>query len=100
MQCCSPEFNGGGGWGIFNAILGWNNTGTYGSVIAYNVYWIFVIASFIVMRFKEVKGHWPFMKPKHVSSETSSESGVNGAGVTGQGGKTAETTEEKSVAAS
>ncbi|KAI7788770.1 iron permease FTR1 family protein [Diaporthe eres] len=99
VNCCSPEFNGGGGWGIFNAILGWNNTGTYGSVIAYNVYWIFVIASFIVMRFKEVKGHWPFMKPKHVSSETSSESGVNGGAANVQGGKRAET-EEKSVAAS
>lgn len=51
------------------------------------------------MRFKEVKGHWPFMKPKHVSSETSSESGVNGGAANGQGGKRAET-EEKSVAAS
>lgn len=99
MQCCSPEFNGGGGWGIFNAILGWNNTGTYGSIIAYNVYWIFVIGSFIVMRFREVKGHWPFMKAKHVASETSSESGVNGGAANGQGGKRAEA-EEKPVATS
>lgn len=99
MQCCSPEFNGGGGWGIFNAILGWNNTGTYGSIIAYNVYWIFVIASFVVMRYKETKGHWPFMKAKKVSSETSSESGVNAGATNGQGQKRAEA-EEKSVAAS
>lgn len=51
------------------------------------------------MRFKEVKGHWPFMKPKHTSSETSSESGVNGGAAGGQAGKRPEA-EEKSVAAS
>ncbi|KAJ4410253.1 high-affinity iron permease [Gnomoniopsis sp. IMI 355080] len=64
VNCCSPDLNGGGGWGIFQAILGWNNTATYGSVISYSVYWIVVIAGFIVMRYKEVKGHWPFMKAK------------------------------------
>lgn len=51
------------------------------------------------MRFKEVKGHWPFMKAKPVSSETSSESGVNGGVTDGQGEKRAEA-EEKSVTAS
>ncbi|OLN92135.1 Plasma membrane iron permease 1 [Colletotrichum chlorophyti] len=64
VNCCSPELNGGGGWGIFNAILGWTNSATYGSVIAYNVYWIFVIGSFVVMRFHETRGHWPLMRPK------------------------------------
>lgn len=71
VNCCSPELNGGGGWGFFNAIFGWNNTATYGSVISYNVYWIFVIACFLVMRFREVKGHWPFMKAKAKSSAQS-----------------------------
>ncbi|KAI0853962.1 iron permease FTR1 [Daldinia vernicosa] len=65
VNCCSPELNGGeGGWGIFNAILGWTNSATYGSVISYNVYWIAVMISFGVMRYREVKGHLPFMKPK------------------------------------
>lgn len=64
MQCCSPDLNGGGGWGVFQAILGWNNTATYGSVVSYCVYWIVVIAGFLVMRYKEVKGHWPFMKAR------------------------------------
>lgn len=73
-KCCSPELNGGGGWGIFNAILGWTNSATYGSVIAYNVYWIFVMAGFFVMRFHELKGHWPFMKPK------TAQNGVVGSG--------------------
>jgi high-affinity iron transporter len=56
--------NGGGSWGIFNAILGWQNSATYGSVISYNLYWIAVISGFLAMRYKEVKGHWPLMKAK------------------------------------
>lgn len=56
--------NGGGGWGIFNAILGWQNSATYGSVISYNVYWIAVITGFALLRYKEVKGHLPFKKAK------------------------------------
>lgn len=64
VNCCNPEINGGGGWGIFNAIFGWENSATYGSVISYNVYWIFVILGFLAMRFYEKRGHWPLMKPK------------------------------------
>ncbi|TGO16792.1 hypothetical protein BTUL_0024g00630 [Botrytis tulipae] len=55
----NPELNGGGGWGIFNAILGWQNSATYGSVISYNLYWLVVIVGFLLMRYKEVKGHLP-----------------------------------------
>ena len=64
VQCCSPVYNGGSGWGFFNAIFGWTNSATYGSVLSYNLYWLCVIASFLVMRYREVKGHWPLMKPK------------------------------------
>ncbi|CZT07474.1 related to high-affinity iron permease [Rhynchosporium agropyri] len=60
----NPELNGGGGWGIFNAILGWQNSATYGSVISYNVYWIVVITGFLLMRYRETKGHLPFQKAK------------------------------------
>ncbi|KAK4460604.1 iron permease FTR1/Fip1/EfeU [Cladorrhinum samala] len=70
VNCCSPDFNGGSGWGFFNAIFGWTNSATYGSVISYNLYWIFVIACFVTLRFKEVKGHWPLMKPKASSVGT------------------------------
>ncbi|KAI0885376.1 iron permease FTR1 [Annulohypoxylon maeteangense] len=70
VNCCSPEFNGGeGGWGIFNAILGWTNSATYGSVISYNMYWIAIMVAFAAMRYKEVKGHWPFLKAKAGSAE-------------------------------
>lgn len=62
VNCCNAEINGGGGWGIFNALFGWQNSATYGSVISYNVYWIAVIVYFVLMRFREVHGRWPFMK--------------------------------------
>jgi high-affinity iron transporter len=67
LQCCNPESNGngGGGWGVFNAILGWTNSATYGSVISYNLYWIVVMIGFFSMRYQEVKGHWPLMKAKN-----------------------------------
>ena len=64
FKCCNPDINGGGGWGIFNALFGWQNSATYGSVISYNLYWVFVIIGFLVLRFKETKGCWPLLKAK------------------------------------
>ncbi|KZF23936.1 plasma membrane iron permease [Xylona heveae TC161] len=64
VNCCGPEINGGGGWGVFNALFGWQNSATYGSVISYNIYWIVIIVCFLAMRYNEKKGHWPFLKPK------------------------------------
>lgn len=73
MKCCNPEIGGGGGWGIFNALLGWQNSATYGSVISYNVYWIAVIATFLAMGYNEKTGHWPLMKAKKTTNETASD---------------------------
>ena len=64
VNCCNPEVNGGGGWGIFNALLGWQNSATYGSVISYNMYWLAIILAFIAMRYREKKGRWPLLKAK------------------------------------
>ncbi|KAI1151112.1 iron permease FTR1/Fip1/EfeU [Nemania diffusa] len=64
VNCCGPEYNGGGGWGIFNAILGWTNSATYGSVISYNLYWIAIMTSLVVMRYRELNGHWPLIGAK------------------------------------
>ncbi|WYZ44807.1 hypothetical protein EsH8_VIII_000123 [Colletotrichum jinshuiense] len=75
VNCCSPQLNGGGGWGLLNAIFGWNNSATYGSVISYNMYWIFVVSWLATLKFHEVKGHWPLMKPKTAGNvEQSSDS--------------------------
>ena len=74
LQCCSPQLPGTIAWGILNAIFGWTNSATYGSVISYNVYWIFVMAGFIVLRFRESTGRWPLMKAKAHKTESPSES--------------------------
>ncbi|KAJ5770982.1 uncharacterized protein N7511_003033, partial [Penicillium nucicola] len=56
VNCCNPLTNGGGGWGIFSGILGWQNSATYGSVISYNIYWIAVSVWFIGLRHQERHG--------------------------------------------
>jgi high-affinity iron transporter len=78
VNCCNPERGGGGGWGVFNSLFGWTNSATYGSVISYNVYWVAIIIMFLTMRYNEVKGYWPLMKPKKGSSSepTHSQEGV------------------------
>ncbi|KAI1438964.1 iron permease FTR1/Fip1/EfeU [Xylaria sp. CBS 124048] len=82
VNCCNPEVGGGSGWGILNAIFGWTNSATYGSVISYNVYWIAIMIALVIMRYHEVKGHWPLLKGKKTASSAGSstpdvESGEN-----------------------
>ncbi|PWW79794.1 iron permease FTR1 [Tuber magnatum] len=79
VNCCSPGSGGGAGWGIFNAILGWQNTATYGSVLSYNVYWIIVSLGFMLMLFREKRGHYPLMKAP-VSDRAPREGSDSGAG--------------------
>ncbi|KAH6891175.1 iron permease FTR1/Fip1/EfeU [Thelonectria olida] len=79
VNCCSPNTSDGGGWGIFNAIFGWTNSATYGSVISYNLYWIFVMTGFVVMRYKEKNGRWPFMKAKPVTPRADDSSSHDGS---------------------
>lgn len=58
VNCCNPLIDNG--WDIFNALLGWQNTATYGSVISYNIYWLVFIIVVGLMYFEEKKGHLPF----------------------------------------
>ncbi|CAK9436779.1 uncharacterized protein LODBEIA_P13010 [Lodderomyces beijingensis] len=60
VNCCNPETDNG--WDIFNALFGWQNSATYGSVIGYNVYWIAVIATLMLMLYEEKHGHLPLLK--------------------------------------
>lgn len=60
VNCCNPEVNNG--WDVFNSLLGWQNSATYGSVISYNVYWIALCVTLALMLYEEKKGHLPFMK--------------------------------------
>lgn len=63
VNCCNPELGGGGGWGIFNALLGWTNSATYGSVLAYNFYWITVMVGYGAMLYRERRGPLPLVDP-------------------------------------
>ena len=53
----NPEVNDGttGGYQIFNSILGWNNTATYGTILSYIFYWLAVIGFLIYLYFDEKK---------------------------------------------
>lgn len=85
VNCCNPEINGGGGWGIFNSILGWQNSATYGSVISYNLYWLTVMVTFALMRHAEKGGRLPFVKSKASSPHDSeSEPGTRDSAVFGK----------------
>lgn len=56
LDCCNPEDktdNGGSGWSIFNSLVGWNNTATVGTLVAYCLYWVAVVAMVSVMFINE-----------------------------------------------
>lgn len=54
LDCCNPENNlDGQGWSIFNAIFGWTNSATLGTILAYVFYWLAVIAVLVYTKFKE-----------------------------------------------
>ncbi|KAF7348522.1 Iron permease FTR1 [Mycena venus] len=54
LDCCNPEDKfDSQGWSVFNAIFGWTNSATLGSVLSYVFYWIAVIITLIVMKYRE-----------------------------------------------
>lgn len=60
IDCCNPEDktdDGGSGWSVLNSLVGWNNTGTVGSIVSYCLYWVFIIAvvSLMAINDKRVK---------------------------------------------
>ncbi|KAI7820349.1 plasma membrane iron permease [Kickxella alabastrina] len=49
----NPEANDDTAWGVFNAILGWNNVATYGTIISYCLYWVFLAAFLLFIGIRE-----------------------------------------------
>jgi len=60
VNCCNPEIDNG--WDVFQAILGWQNSATYGSVISYNIYWLAIIATVAALLYEERTGRLPLQK--------------------------------------
>lgn len=60
VNCCNPELDNG--WDIFNALLGWQNTGYLSSMLCYNIYWLCLIIVLCLMMWEEKYGHLPFAK--------------------------------------
>ncbi|EKM56527.1 uncharacterized protein PHACADRAFT_253706 [Phanerochaete carnosa HHB-10118-sp] len=54
LDCCNPENNTDSqGWSIFNAIFGWTNNATIGSVLGYVFYWLAAMVVLAYLKYKE-----------------------------------------------
>jgi len=54
LDCCNPENHlDGQGWSIFNAIFGWTNNATLGTILSYVFYWLAVIVVLVYTKYKE-----------------------------------------------
>lgn len=54
VNCCNGLTDGG--WMIFNALLGWSNTATYGSIISYLGFWMLIIVMLKLRTIMESEG--------------------------------------------
>ncbi|SCV74126.1 BQ2448_6558 [Microbotryum intermedium] len=53
LEYGNPENTANGGWGIFNAILGWTNNATIGTIVSYCLYWIAAVVVLVYMKWSE-----------------------------------------------
>ncbi|KAG1741489.1 iron permease FTR1 [Suillus paluster] len=51
LECCNPSTDQA--WGVFNAVFGWTNSATLGSVLSYVFYWVMVIVVLVHLKYKE-----------------------------------------------
>ena len=50
LDCCDPE--GNNFWSLLNAVFGWRNEATQGTLSAYIMYWLFVVVALLLLRLK------------------------------------------------
>ncbi|QRV74646.1 iron transporter FTH1 [Ceratobasidium sp. AG-Ba] len=56
LDCCNPENkHDARGWAVFNAILGWSNNGSVGTVVSYILYWVIAIVALVRMKHREAR---------------------------------------------
>nr|ABE60665.1 Ftr1 protein [Phanerodontia chrysosporium] len=54
LDCCNPDNNfDSQGWSIFNAIFGWTNSATIGTILGYVFYWLAAMVVLVYMKYKE-----------------------------------------------
>ncbi|KAF9412124.1 high-affinity iron permease [Podila epigama] len=52
LKCCDPKDPNAGGWAIFNALFGWSNVASIGTIVGYVAYWLIVIAILVFLKLK------------------------------------------------
>ncbi|KAI1321027.1 high-affinity iron permease [Mortierella claussenii] len=52
LNCCNPNDPNAGGWALLNALLGWNNVASIGTIVSYILYWLIVIAGLVFMKLR------------------------------------------------
>ncbi|KAF9208919.1 high-affinity iron permease [Haplosporangium sp. Z 27] len=52
LQCCNPNDPNAGGWALFNAILGWSNVASIGTILSYILYWFAVMGALVFMKLR------------------------------------------------
>lgn len=62
VNCCNGLTDGW--WMVFNALVGWTNSATYGSVISYIFYWLFAISWLEIKLYEEREGKLPLVPVK------------------------------------
>lgn len=73
LSCCDPKNNSSGGWQLFNALFGWSNIGSIGSVVCYIGYWLFVTGALVFMKLKRRRiARQNALNAAHDSSDTTS----------------------------
>lgn len=63
VNCCSGINDGG--WMLLNALVGWNNTATYGSIFSYNIYWLLIVIMLKIKLYEEKHGFLPLIPHKY-----------------------------------
>lgn len=66
VDCCNPKLQDNP-YSLFNVLLGWQNTATYGSIISYNLYWVAIVACISFVLYKERTGRIPMLGRHHRS---------------------------------
>lgn len=62
VNCCNGLTDGW--WMVANALVGWTNTATYGSILSYIGYWLFVCVWLRIRLYDERHGRLPFIPLK------------------------------------